>query len=263
MSTSTKARGGKRRRTNPPSPRSDDEEADIEAEYAGSGLPSVSDGYAVRAAKPMPSYNYKQMDELIEQYSVHHNKERTEPARMVCCPRAYEEAFLREPIGSERQCANNAQCQGLRIIGASGFVLREFTLPDQPEPLPNDPRGLCLMCRRYEIARLFFLHESRREPLSSNVMVSPYYNMVGVAGEYNVHDAIVSEGKYTGLPLPVVLHSRSAYKQCTVNGVKVFKQTGMQDAVNSTSSSFLARRAALRKRTQHSTAHSERPTTQD
>ena len=53
------------------------------------------------------------------------------------------------------------------------------------------------MCRRYEIARLFFLHESRRGPLSSNVMVSPYYNMVGVAGEYNVHDAIVSEGKYT------------------------------------------------------------------
>ena len=38
-----------------------------------------------------------------------------------------------------------------------------------------------------------------------------------------------------------MLHSRSAYKQCTVNGVKVFKQTGMQDAVNSTSSSFLAR----------------------
>tara|TARA_Y100000310_G_C20462302_1_gene705952 strand:- start:103 stop:894 length:792 start_codon:yes stop_codon:yes gene_type:complete len=256
MSTSTKARG-KRRRVASPIRAVDGEEGDIEAEYAGSGLPQVRESYSAPVATTTQSYNYKQMDELIEQYSAHHNKSKTATAEIVCCPRAYEEAFLREPIGSERQCANNAQCQGLRIIGASGFVLREFTLPDQPDPLPNDPRSLCLMCRRYEIARLFFLHESRREPLSENVIVSPYYNMVGVDGEYNVHDAIVSEGKYTGLPLPVVLHSRSAYKQCTVNGVKGFKQTGMQDALSSTGSSFLARRAVLHKHTlQHSTAHS-------
>ena len=243
MSTSPKAKSRSKRRKV-----SHGAADDIEAEYQRSGLPDIPTSETRSAGQCGVSYNYKQMDDIIAQYSTQHNKDCTAAPELVCCPRVYEEAFLREPIGAQRQCASNAKCQGLQIMGASGFVLREFVMPGEPSPSANDKRSLCLMCRRYEIARLFYLHESRREPLCSNIAVSPYYNLVGVPGEYNISDTLVSEGKYTGLALPVVCHSRSAYTQTTVNGVKAYIQTGMgTPGSGHTTSSFLARRAALAK----------------
>ena len=243
MSTSAKARGKRRKLTRSPVMTGDA----IDEIYTASGLPTVPETNRNTTVNPQP-YCYKQMDELIAQYTSNHSKSDTAPPELVCCPRAYEESFLREPIGSERQCINNSECQGLRIVGSTGFVLREFILPNRPAPAPNDPRTLCLMCRRFEIARMFFLNESRREPICKNVVVSPYYNLVGVDGEYCIEDCIVSEGKYTGLSLPVVLQVRSAYKQCTVNGVRGYTQDGVctsGDSSTTGTSAFLARRATL------------------
>ncbi len=243
MSTSPKPNSRAKRRRVARAP-----EEEIEAEYGRSGLPDIPEAKAHGSVASTASYNYQQMDDIIEQYTVQHNANSTTTPELVCCPRAYEEAFLREPIGAERPCASNAQCQGLKIMGSSGFVLREFTMPGSPMPAANDKRSLCLMCRRYEIARLYFLYESRREPLCANIAAAPYYNLVGVPGEYNISDTIVSEGKYTGLALPVVCHSRSAYTQTTVNGVKAYIQTGMGSPGDKhTESAFLARRAALAK----------------
>lgn len=242
MSTSTKARGKRRRVDKNPSSVT---EKDVEEIYMASGLPEVPTAARFPPGAATQPYNYKQMDDLIAQYTANHTKDETKKVELVCCPRAYEEAFLREPIRSERQCANNADCQGLSIMGSTGFVLREFILPGQPQPAPNDPRTLCVMCRRLEIARMFFLNESRREPLCENVVVSPYYNIVGVEGEYCIEDCIVSEGKYTGLCLPVVLQVRSAYKQCTINGVRGYTQTGFRTCNTAEQSAFLARRATL------------------
>tara|TARA_B100000963_G_scaffold360203_1_gene390214 strand:+ start:12234 stop:13001 length:768 start_codon:yes stop_codon:yes gene_type:complete len=244
MSTSTKGKR-KRQRTTSSSELTND---DIDELYTSTGLPSVPETDRSATVNPQP-YCYKQMDDMIAQYTANHDNGNTTAPEIVCCPRAYEEAFLREPIGSERQCVNNSECQGLRIMGSTGFVLREFILPNAPIPAPNDPRTLCIMCRRFEIARMFFLNESRREPICKNVVISPYYNIIGVDGEYCVEDCIVSEGKYTGLSLPVVLQVRSAYKQCTINGVRGFTQDGIQkggDCDNVGNSAFLARRATLR-----------------
>ena len=47
--------------------------------------------------------------------------------------RAYEEKFLREPIGEERACVMNENCQGNQLphITDNKFTLREFLLPSE------------------------------------------------------------------------------------------------------------------------------------
>ena len=49
--------------------------------------------------------------------------------------RAYEEKFLREPIGDERACVMNENCQGNQLphITDNKFTLREFLLPSEDE----------------------------------------------------------------------------------------------------------------------------------
>ena len=49
--------------------------------------------------------------------------------------RAYEEKYLREPVGKERPCIMGDQCQGLQLpqVRENAFTLREFLLPTEEE----------------------------------------------------------------------------------------------------------------------------------
>ncbi len=196
-----------------------------------------------------PLYAFDFIDKLVSQYasgSVSASSSGTED--IVCCPRAYEESFLREAINSERQCVNGDRCEGMRIPCASPFILREFHYPGQAPP---EQRSMCLMCRRMEVSRLFFAFESGTRNICPGVRVSSHYNIVGVPGEYCLRDVIVSSGKYTGLCMPVVLHMRSAYEQEVVDGVRWYRQAHLGDPANAddaNSCAFLSRGAILRSR---------------
>lgn len=97
---------------------------------------------------------------------------------------------------------------------------------------------------------MFFRYESRVERLSSSVRVSDHYNVIGVPGEYCLQDAIVSSVTYTGLPMPVVLHVRSAYEHELRDGVQHYSQCHFCDPATASDDAcaFLARGATLRKR---------------
>ena len=153
-------------------------ESVVENEFnrlGGDSMLDMADNYQKAAQIP---YDYKHMDDMILQYSEQCLESLPEP-KLICCPRSYEEDFLREPIGNERACVKNTACQGQCITGATGFILREFILPGE-EKASNSPRSLCLMCRRYEISRQHFLYESRESSLKECITCSPYYNVVGV-----------------------------------------------------------------------------------
>ena len=202
--------------------------------------------HAAQSVRVGGKYDYVHMDELVRQYTENMGSNTTtDPPALHCCPRSYEEAYLREPVGTERQCANNEKCEGLHIPGCTGFILREFQYPEGP---PNSTRQLCLMCRRKEVSRMYFHYEAVCPAVHPSVHVSSHYNLVGVPGEYHVRDCILSQGKYTGLCMPVVLHIRSAYSQIVVDGVRQYQQR-YRDGGNAADSAergpFLARRVSL------------------
>ena len=187
-------------------------------------------------------YDREQIDTLLVHYRKAEVDQPSESADMVCCPRAYEESFLREPIGSERECARGRECEGYHIVCENPFALREFIYPGKK---PGDTRTLCLLCRRNEIARAYYRYETGHCQDTHNLRITDHFNLVGVPGEYDVRDCIVSSGNYAGIPLPVVLHVRSAYEPHVKDGVRCLTQPRMRFP-NSTASepgSFLIRRA--------------------
>ena len=197
-------------------------------------------------------YDRVQLDNLLKQYREHESEdncvsESTAP-EMVCCPREYEERFLCEPVSPERPCVRGNKCEGLRVLCKDPFILREFLYPGQAM---GDARTLCLLCRRVEISRAYYRYETAHVPVHKHVRITDHYNLVGVPGEYDVKDCIVSSSKYSGVPLPVVLHLRSAYTSHMKDGVRYLSQSRMRvpgETEHSSSSSFLMRRAALTKK---------------
>ena len=199
------------------------------------------------------SYDTAAIDKLVEQYnSAAVHGEEPDPKDLHCCPRSYEESFLREPVGTERACGRDMECEGTRLQGTDGFVLREFMYPGEEA---TDGRTLCLLCRRYEVSRAYYMYETGNTAAQHSLRITDHYNLVGIPGEYDVRDCIVSGTKYSGLPLPVVLHTRSAYTCHTKDGVKYLSQSRMRcpgtgggdDNNPPDSGPFLMRRAALAK----------------
>ena len=150
--------------------------------------------------------------------------------------RAYEEQYLREPVGKERPCIMGEQCQGLQLphVTENAFILREFLLPMEEEEykrtgkLPPEGR-LCLMCKRAEIARAFINVRADGMGVKSDVVLQDYRNVVGVEGEYCLEDCILSSPTiYQGILDPIVLHLRNAYRLRVENGVRHYDQWRMK-----------------------------------
>jgi len=150
--------------------------------------------------------------------------------------RAYEEQYLREPVGKERPCIMGDQCQGLQLphIKDNAFVLREFLLPTEEEEykrsgkLPSEGR-LCLMCKRSEIARAFINIRADGMGVKNNVILQDYRNIVGEEGEYCLSDCLLSSPQvFQGLLDPIVLHVRNAYRLKVEDGVRYYDQWRMK-----------------------------------
>lgn len=150
--------------------------------------------------------------------------------------RAYEEGYLREPVGKERPCIMGDQCQGLQLphVKDNAFVLREFLLPTEEDEykrtgkLPTEGR-LCLMCKRSEIARAFINIRADGMGVKNNVVLQDYRNVVNEEGEYCLEDCILSSNTiFQGLLDPVVLHLRNAYRLKIIDGVRHYEQWRMK-----------------------------------
>lgn len=198
-------------------------------------------------------YDRKAIDELVSAYvstsaaasSSASGSSAAVADDIICCPRSYEESFLHEPIGTQRPCARNNNCEGLTLQGTDGFILREFIYPGAEA---SETRQLCLLCRRHEISTAFYRYETGQKIKSDNLRISRHYNLVGIAGEYDVRDCIVSGSEYSGLILPVVLHIRSAYTCHMKDGVRHLMQSRMRCPGRSEPTEpggFLGRRAGL------------------
>jgi len=191
-------------------------------------------------------YDRGQIDALLSQYRQ--GQPATVPGlAMVCCPRDYEESYLREPVGPERQCSRATDCEGMSLLCKDPFVLREFIYPGGKA---STTRALCLLCRRDEISRAYYRYETGHTQERDHVRITDHFNLVGVPGEYDVRDCIVSSGKFSGIPLPVVLHVRSAYTAHMKDGVRCLSQSRMRypDGDTAAAGSFLMRRATLVKK---------------
>lgn len=197
-------------------------------------------------------YDRKAIDELVAMYASTNASGGKSTDDIICCPRSYEESFLHEPIGTQRPCARNNECEGLKLQGTDGFILREFIYPGAKA---CETRQLCLLCRRHEISTTFYRYETGQNIQGNNLRVSRHYNLVGIAGEYDVRDCIVNGSKFSGLVLPVVLHIRSAYTCHMKDGVRHLMQSRMRCPGRSNPSEpggFLGRRAGLMTNLAHS-----------
>lgn len=172
--------------------------------------------------------------ETLSPEDVKHNEHVRSSIQVVT--RAYEEEYLREPIGKERACIMGDQCQGLHLphVKENAFTLREFLLPTEEEEykrtgaLPQEGR-LCLMCKRSEIARAFINIRADGMGVKKNVTLQDYRNIVGESGEYCIEDCILSSpAVFQGLLDPIVMHYRNAYRLQIDNGVRRYEQWRMK-----------------------------------
>jgi len=197
--------------------------------------PCATDVYQQLQTLMAPAYDNEQIDALVTQYTKSATDiPSTKGPELICCPRAYEESYLREPVGSERSCARGERCEGLSLLVNSPFVLREFVYPGGNEML--EERSLCLLCRREAISNAYYRLETTSGSAGQPVL-SSHYNLVGVPGEYD-----------SGVPLPVVLHVRSAFQAYESNGVRCLMQSRMRypdDTASDIRGPFLGRRATL------------------
>ena len=160
----------------------------------------------------------------------------TARAKIEVVTREYEEKFLREPVGDERPCIMQENCQGMQLSQCKDnrFVLREFLLPTEDEEAkrtctwPKEGR-LCILCKRAEIARAYINIRADGMGVKNNMILQDYRNITGVPGEYILDDCILSSASiFQGLLDPVVLHIKSGYRVKTINGIRHLEQWRMK-----------------------------------
>ncbi len=160
----------------------------------------------------------------------------TARATIEVVTREYEERYMREVNGDERQCIMGANCQGMQLphVTNQKFILREFLLPSEEEEAkrtrqwPKESR-LCILCKRAEIARAFINIRADGMGVRNNMILQDYRNLVNIPGEYRLDDCILSSSTiFQGLLDPVVLHIKSGYRVKVINGLRHLEQYRMK-----------------------------------
>lgn len=146
--------------------------------------------------------------------------------------RKFEEAFMIEPSGDQRQCSMGEECEG-KCICANGFVLREFLLPSQQEAYEKTKRypierAPCILCKRLQIARFLVSVRAAGTGVKDDCLLQDYYNFVNIPGEYRLQDCLLSKKTvWEGIVSPVVLHVRNAYRFVLKDGKRGYTQWKM------------------------------------
>ena len=126
--------------------------------------------------------------------------------------RAHEEAYMRPPATGETACARGTACEGILVAKAQGLVSRGFTCVAfrLPSGAPCGDGTLCVLCLRKEVSTCFYLAKARAT--TCDVVMQPYRNQIGVAGEY-CGAACIYPGQrvFQGVTDPFVRHERHRY----------------------------------------------------
>jgi hypothetical protein len=149
--------------------------------------------------------------------------------------RENEEKFLlRVPVGQERRCLNDDECEGTMIPGAAHkVILREaYSYKDldtfmRTQAWPSKRRP-CRMCARKAIGSDYFNFRGNRESVKAEGMIHDHYNFINTEGEYAAQDVIMSSSvTHHGMFAPVVIHCRLYYRQhVDSSGVVYYDQFG-------------------------------------
>jgi hypothetical protein len=137
--------------------------------------------------------------------------------------RAYEEAFMHEPVNSsERECARGKQCECMFIDRLQPFTAVEFLLPG--EQAPKTPH-LCVLCCRAVTQQLYYdvIFDKCEFPGT----IQRFGNIHSEPGEYALDAMLIaaSTSPVYIMPLPIVSHQRNRYSVYISSGIKRLKQS--------------------------------------
>lgn len=139
--------------------------------------------------------------------------------------RAYEEAFLREPMphSSERQCASGDLCECMFVDPCVPFVGVEFTLPSESVSRPETPQ-FCVLCSRKVTQKLFYDILFAGKEVRG--VIQRYGNLCNVPGEYARECMLICppHAPLHCMPLPIMSHQRNKYRVKISSGVKHLEQ---------------------------------------
>lgn len=134
--------------------------------------------------------------------------------------RAQEEReLLRQPVGAERPCVNDEQCEGTKIPGAVKIVLREAcTFREVREFMEKgtwpEGRRPCRMCARKAANADCYNFRANGQVVKAKGLLHTFCNLVNTEGEYAIEDVMMSSStKHFGLFGPVPIHCRLWYRQ--------------------------------------------------
>ena len=138
--------------------------------------------------------------------------------------RAYEEAFMREPMhANERPCANGKEgCECMFIDRQNPFVGVEFLLPGEA---PMRTPHLCVLCCRSTTQQLYY--DIMFDKMEFSGCIQRYGNIHGEPGEYSKDAMLIAvhTAPMHIMPLPIVSHQRNRYSVVVVGGIKHLKQS--------------------------------------
>ena len=145
--------------------------------------------------KDIPPYDWPIIRNLLQTkpnrtFDIHAQNDRGQSRpKMEGVSRKHEEQYLIEPefAKGQRQCLYDEDCQGLKIQGDNPFILPEFFLPSEEEEnrkrgkLPVE-RRLCIMCRRFEIARALLNTRADNLAVKQGITLQDYFNYTNMEG---------------------------------------------------------------------------------
>jgi hypothetical protein len=139
--------------------------------------------------------------------------------------RAYEEAFLREPMphSEERPCVSGELCECMFIDQCVPFVGVEFLLPRESISRPEIPQ-FCVLCSRKVTQKLFYDIIFAGKEVRG--VIQRYGNICNVPGEYARECMLICppHAPLHCMPLPVMSHQRNKYRVKISSGVKHLEQ---------------------------------------
>ena len=137
--------------------------------------------------------------------------------------KSFEEAYMREPLASERKCVMGLECECNFIDRKMAFVGVEFLLPSQNTG--NCDRQMCVLCSRKHTQKLFYdmMHGMHRQHYG---VIQRYGVIGGVPLEYSMQSLLIMPPSYhvQCMPHPSVAHCRSNYAVCVRSGMRYIEQ---------------------------------------
>jgi len=133
--------------------------------------------------------------------------------------RAYEEAFLREPMPGERPCVSGELCECMFIDRACPFVAAELRLPNDP-----DTAQMCVLCSRATTQKCFYDMCYLGKPVKG--VIQRYGCIFGQPGEYATECMLVCPRTLgmASMPVPSMSHQRNRYSVVCHGGAKHLRQ---------------------------------------